>query len=60
MSPSDLGKILKPFVFLDLFDHEGMPFDGGLHPHSGIVKTVRNTIWKEGASVPVSLWRDIA
>jgi hypothetical protein len=23
MSPSDLGEILKPFVFLDLFDHEG-------------------------------------
>jgi redox-sensitive bicupin YhaK (pirin superfamily) len=36
MSPSDFGKLLKPFVFLDLFDHEGMPFDGGLHPHSGI------------------------
>jgi hypothetical protein len=25
MSPSDLGEILKPFVFLDLFDHEGAP-----------------------------------
>src|SRR5882762_1356647 len=36
MSPSGLGEILKPFVFLDLFDHEGAPFDGGLHPHSGI------------------------
>ncbi len=36
MSPSDFGQILKPFVFLDLFDHEGAPFDGGLHPHSGI------------------------
>src|SRR5882762_9491401 len=36
MSPSDLGEILKPFVFLDLFDHQGAPFDGGLHPHSGI------------------------
>jgi redox-sensitive bicupin YhaK (pirin superfamily) len=36
MSPSDLGEILKPFVFLDLFDHEGPPFEGGLHPHSGI------------------------
>src|SRR6267142_4850028 len=36
MSPSDLGEILKPFVFLDLFDHEGAPFNGGLHPHSGI------------------------
>src|SRR5258706_5460906 len=36
MSPSDLGQILKPFVFLDLFDHEGAPFNGPLHPHSGI------------------------
>jgi redox-sensitive bicupin YhaK (pirin superfamily) len=36
MSPSDFGEILKPFVFLDWFDHEGAPFTGGLHPHSGI------------------------
>ena len=36
MSPSDFGKILKPFVFLDLFDHEGTTSDIGLHPHSGI------------------------
>src|SRR6202166_4756014 len=36
MSPSDFGEILKPFVFLDLFDHEGGPFNGALHPHSGI------------------------
>jgi redox-sensitive bicupin YhaK (pirin superfamily) len=36
MSPSDFGKILKPFVFLDLFDNEGSPIDGPLHPHSGI------------------------
>src|SRR3981189_2226569 len=36
MSPSDLGGILKPFVFLDLFDHEGARFNGALHPHSGI------------------------
>ena len=36
MSPSDFGEILKPFVFLDLFDHEGTPFSAGLHPHSGI------------------------
>jgi redox-sensitive bicupin YhaK (pirin superfamily) len=36
ISPSDLGEILKPFVFLDLFDHEGRPFNGALHPHSGI------------------------
>src|ERR1700736_2315562 len=36
MSPSDFGNILKPFVFLDLFEHEGRPFNGALHPHSGI------------------------
>jgi redox-sensitive bicupin YhaK (pirin superfamily) len=37
MSPSDFGQLLKPFVFLDLFDNNGIPFDGfGLHPHSGI------------------------
>jgi redox-sensitive bicupin YhaK (pirin superfamily) len=36
MSPSDFGEILKPFVFLDLFDYEGEPFSGPLHPHSGI------------------------
>ena len=36
MSPSDFGEILKPFVFLDLFDHEGPPAMGALHPHSGI------------------------
>src|ERR1700674_1864092 len=39
MSPSDFGHLLKPFVFLDLFDTQGKPnpFSGfGLHPHSGI------------------------
>jgi redox-sensitive bicupin YhaK (pirin superfamily) len=37
MSPSDLGQILKPFVFLDLFDTQNASFSGmGLHPHSGI------------------------
>src|ERR1700741_199822 len=37
MSPSDFGEILKPFVFLDLFDNDGVPFSGfRLHPHSGI------------------------
>jgi redox-sensitive bicupin YhaK (pirin superfamily) len=37
MSPGDLGEVLKPFVFLDLFDNGGKPLDGfGLHPHSGI------------------------
>ncbi len=37
MSPSDLGQVLKPFVFLDLFDMENATLQGmGLHPHSGI------------------------
>ena len=37
MSPSDLGQVLKPFVFLDLFGTENGTFQGmGLHPHSGI------------------------
>jgi redox-sensitive bicupin YhaK (pirin superfamily) len=37
MSPGDLGEILKPFVFLDLFDNGGERFPTfGLHPHSGL------------------------
>jgi redox-sensitive bicupin YhaK (pirin superfamily) len=37
MSPSDLGRSLKPFVFLDLFDLEVSSFPNiGWHPHSGI------------------------
>ncbi|WP_322083354.1 pirin family protein [Burkholderia sp. BCC1972] len=43
MSPSDLGEILKPFVFLDIFDLgrlalQAMAMGGGmpLHPHSGV------------------------
>jgi redox-sensitive bicupin YhaK (pirin superfamily) len=37
MSPSDLGQVLKPFVFLDLFDTGGTSLSGlALHPHSGI------------------------
>jgi redox-sensitive bicupin YhaK (pirin superfamily) len=37
MSPGDLGAVLKPFVFLDLFDMDRASFPGfGLHPHSGI------------------------
>ena len=37
MSPGDLGELLKPFVFLDLFDNQGDRFPTfGLHPHSGL------------------------
>lgn len=46
MSPSDLGQVLKPFVFLDLFNGEStlagsMP----IHPHSGIATV---TVLTEG------------
>ncbi|MES0209372.1 pirin family protein [Mesorhizobium sp. M0028] len=46
MSPSDLGELLKPFVFLDIFslaDSSKSPFD--LHPHSGIATV---TVFTEG------------
>lgn len=37
MSPGDWGELLKPFVFLDLFDNQGEVVPGfGLHPHSGL------------------------
>jgi redox-sensitive bicupin YhaK (pirin superfamily) len=37
MSPGDLGEMLKPFVFLDLFDTGDQVIRGrNLHPHSGI------------------------
>jgi len=37
MSPSDLGEVLRPFVFLDHFDTAGTSTANfGLHPHSGI------------------------
>jgi len=48
MSPSDFGQLLKPFVFLDLFDNKGIPSAGfGLHPHSGIATV---TYIAEGSS----------
>lgn len=39
VSPSDLGGLIKPFVFLDLFEFTGgpaPPLELGWHPHSGI------------------------
>jgi len=37
MSPSDFGRLLKAFVFLDLFDNNGSPSKSfAPHPHSGI------------------------
>ena len=37
VSPSDIGELIKPFVFLDLFDISAMTAPNfGWHPHSGI------------------------
>jgi redox-sensitive bicupin YhaK (pirin superfamily) len=37
VSPSDIGELIKPFVFLDLFDiSESNAPNFGWHPHSGI------------------------
>src|SRR5262249_21134991 len=36
MSPSDLGEVLKPFVFLDLFEIGAGGMAMPVHPHSGI------------------------
>jgi redox-sensitive bicupin YhaK (pirin superfamily) len=48
VSPSDLGELIKPFVFLDLFK---IPASGeplfGWHPHSGIATL---TLVQEGAT----------
>lgn len=48
ISPSDLGELTKPFVFLDLFD---IPVSGeplfGWHPHSGIATL---TVVQSGAT----------
>ena len=46
MSPSDLGLLLKPFVFLDHFDLHGAAGGTELHPHSGIATL---TYFFEGA-----------
>ena len=50
VSPSDLGELIKPFVFLDHFNFAGggrpMSMDLGWHPHSGIATV---TVVLEGA-----------
>lgn len=50
MSPGDVGALLKPFVFLDLFqmnrEPTSPPMEMGWHPHSGIATV---TVILEGA-----------
>src|SRR5215471_16205440 len=49
VSPSDLGQLIKPFVFLDLAAFDGRlaptPMGFGWHPHSGIATV---TVMLEG------------
>lgn len=47
MSPSDLGSVLKPFVFLDLFEADMRLLQDAmqLHPHSGIATV---TVFTQG------------
>lgn len=46
MSPGDLGQVLKPFVFLDLFSPDAASIgDMPVHPHSGIATV---TVLTEG------------
>ena len=49
VSPSDLGELIKPFVFLDLAQFDGRyaptPMGFGWHPHSGIATV---TVMVEG------------
>ena len=47
VSPSEFGEIIKPFVFLDLFDIAASSAPNfGWHPHSGIATL---TVLHEGA-----------
>jgi redox-sensitive bicupin YhaK (pirin superfamily) len=47
VSPSDIGELIKPFVFLDFFDISATSSPGfGWHPHSGIATL---TVPHEGA-----------
>lgn len=49
MSPSDLGHVVKPFVFLDIFEAGGATIHAmgsmPLHPHSGVATV---TVFTEG------------
>lgn len=46
VSPGDLGEMIKPFVFLDLFQLETPASKMGMHPHSGIATV---TVVMDGA-----------
>jgi redox-sensitive bicupin YhaK (pirin superfamily) len=48
IDPSDLGNLLKPFIFLDYFNAEIQPgFGFPMHPHSGIATLT----WQPGTDI---------
>lgn len=49
VSPSDVGQLIKPFVFLDSFvmEADAKPLNMGWHPHSGIATV---TVMLEGSA----------
>ena len=58
VSPSDLGELIKPFVFLDRFDFDGraapMEMELGWHPHSGIATVT--VVLESGRVKGFQLW----
>ena len=46
VSPGDIGQLIKPFVFLDLFKLGASGSNMGMHPHSGIATV---TVLLDGA-----------
>jgi redox-sensitive bicupin YhaK (pirin superfamily) len=51
VSPSDIGELIKPFVFLDFFETDPAHMTGfGYHPHSGIATLtllLNGQVWYE-------------
>jgi redox-sensitive bicupin YhaK (pirin superfamily) len=51
VSPSDIGELIKPFVFLDFFETDPAHMPGfGYHPHSGIATLtllLNGQVWYE-------------
>src|SRR5437667_7220077 len=58
MSPSDLGELIKPFVFLDLAGFDGrfapIPMGFGWHPHSGIATVDRKSTRLNSSHITIS------
>jgi hypothetical protein len=57
VSPSGVGQLIRPFVFLDYFDIDSKRSPAiGFHPHSGIATlTLKNAHARERQLLPVSV-----